>query len=552
MSLRFIFLRTAFIALCAWGAYHLTAQSEATLAVEIRDGSTGQIVPAMVCLTSLADHKWRTPPDGSAAPPYSKVREFYDPAAWRPGQIGPVRLTTAEPRDNQARVPMYDGQTSYPYWHEPAAYFVPQAFSIRLAAGKWRLAVAHGPEFVPYTEEFEAAAGGTLTRKVRLKRWVDMPRLGWYSGDDHVHYPRMKPEQSEFLLTWARAEDVHVANILRMGDADGVYFEQAAYGKESHFQKGNYVLATGQEDPRNSIADQGHVMALNITAPIRDVSRYHQYDFMFDQAHAQGGLTGYAHIAWASDFYTRNGAATRFPTWDPNIDVVRGKVDFFELLQFRHLGLEDFYDFLNLGYKVTATAGSDLPWRSSIGEVRTYAYTGRMFSAEAWFDAVKNGHTFVTNGPMLTLTVDKLMPGDEMKFMGSRRLQVHARAWAPPEIGSPKLLEVVVNGKMIRSGTTELDFPLLVEKGEWIAARVTSENGAMAHTSPIYFEANGQSFRDRGAASIAAKRLERLEFIESRMKAPGMAKEYGAEEEALLKRIGEARTAYQKLAQEGK
>jgi hypothetical protein len=550
MSLRLVFLRTAFIALSIWGAYHLTAQSEATLAVEIRDGAMGEMIPAMVCITSLADHKWRTPPDGSAVAPYSKVREFYDPAVWKPGQIGPVRLTTAEPRDNQARVPMYDGKTSYPYWHEPAAYFVPQSFSIRLPAGKWRLAVAHGPEFVPYSEEFEAPAGGTLKRSVRLKRWVDMPRLGWYSGDDHVHYPRMKPEQNEFLLTWARAEDVHVANILRMGDAEGVYFEQAAYGKESHFQKGNYVLATGQEDPRNSIADQGHVIALNITAPIRDVSRYHQYDFMFDQAHSQGGLTGYAHIAWASDFYTRNGAATRFPTWDPNIDVVRGKVDFFEILQFRHLGLEDFYDFLSLGYKVTATAGSDLPWGSSIGEVRTYAYTGRTFSAEAWFDAVKSGHTFVTNGPMLTLTVGKLIPGDEMKFIGSRRLQVKARAWAPPQIGAPTLLEILVNGKVVRSGTTELNFPLLVEKGEWIAARVTSENGAMAHTSPIYFFVNGQSFRSVDAASIASRRLERLDFIESRMKVPGMVKEYSAEEEALLKRIGEARTEYQKLSRE--
>lgn len=551
MSPRLFALRGSFFALLIWGAYHLAAQSEASLSVEIRDAATGEIIPAMVCVTSLADHKWRTPPDGSVVPPYSKVREFYDPAPWASGQIGPVRLTTAEPVDVQARVKMYDGQITYPYWHEPAAYFVPQPFSIRLPAGKWRLAIAHGPEFVPYSEEFDVASGGTLARKVRLKRWVDMPRMGWYSGDDHVHYPRMKPDQNEFLLTWARAEDIHVANILRMGDAKGVYFEQAAYGKASHYQHGDYVLATGQEDPRTDIAEQGHVIALNITAPIRDVSRYHQFDYMFDGAHQQGALTGYAHIAWASDFYARNGAPSRFPTWDPNIDVVRGKVDFFEILQFRHLGLEDFYDFLNLGYKVTATAGSDLPWGSSIGEVRTYAYTGRTFSAEAWFDSVKNGHTFVSNGPMLTLTAGKLMPGDEMKFSGSRRLRVRARAWAPPEIGSPKLLEVIVNGKVIRSGTTELDFPLLIDKGEWMAARVTSENGAMAHTSPIYFTSNGQGFRDREQlATIAAKRLERLDFIEARMKSPGLAKEYGAEEDALRKRIAEARLEYQKLARE--
>ena len=548
MSIKPIVLRGGFLMLFTWTAYHLAAQSEGSLSVEIRDGSTGDIVPAMVCVTSLADQKWRTPPDGSVVPPYSKVREFYDPKPWTPGQIGPVRLTTAEPRDGQARVMMYDGQISYPYWHEPAAYFVAQPFSIRLPAGKWRLAVAHGVEFVPYTEEFEISSGGSVARKLRLKRWVDMPRLGWYSGDDHVHHPRLNAAQDEFLLTWARAEDIHVANILRMGDLRGVYFEQAAYGKASHYQKGDYVLATGQEDPRTDIAEQGHVIALNITAPIRDVSKYHQFDFMFDEAHRQQALTGYAHIAWAADYYTRNNAPSRFPTWDPNIDVVRGKVDFFEILQFRHLGLEDFYDFLNLGFKITATAGSDLPWGSSIGEVRTYAYTGRQFSAEKWFDAVKNGHTFVTNGPMLTLTVGKAMPGDEVKFFGSRRMQVRARAWAPPEIGKPKLLEVVVNGKVIRSGVGELDFPLLIDKGEWVAARVTSENGAMAHTSPIYFEANGHGFRDEAdLGAIAAKRIERLDFIEARVQTARLAREYASEEDALRQRIGEARAAYQKL-----
>ena len=329
---KLLVLRGSLLLMLIWSGYHLTAQSEASLSVEIRDAASGEIVPAMVCISSLADHKWRAPPDGTIAPPYSKVRDFYDPAAWTPGQIGPVRLTTAEPRDGQARVLMYDGQNSYPYWHEPAAYFVSQPFSIRLPAGKWRLAVAHGVEFSPFSEEFEVSAGASLARKVRLKRWVDMPRMGWYSGDDHVHYPRMKPEQNEFLLTWARAEDIHVANILRMGDIKDIYFEQAAYGKASHYQRGDYVLTTGQEDPRTNIADQGHVIALNITAPIRDVSRYHQFDYMFDEAHKQGALTGYAHIAWASDYYTRNNAPTRFPSWDTNINVVRGKVDFLEIL----------------------------------------------------------------------------------------------------------------------------------------------------------------------------------------------------------------------------
>ena len=126
-----------------------------------------------------------------------------------------------------------------------------------------------------------------------------------------------------------------------------------------------------------------------------------------------------------------------------------------------------------------------------------------------------------------------------------------ARAWAPPEIGRPKLLEIIVNGKVIRSGVSELSFPLLISKGEWIAARVTCENGAVAHTSPIYFLANGDSFRDdEQLAAVAARRMERLDFIETRLKAPVIAREYGPEEAALKERIAQARTEYQKLLHE--
>ena len=45
--------------------------------------------------------------------------------------------------------------------------------------------------------------------------------------------------------------------------------------------------------------------------------------------------------------------------------------------------------------------------------------------------------------------------------------------------------------------------------------------------------------------------MERLKFVEERLKAPGVAKEYAPEEEPLRKEIAEARAIYAKLAQEG-
>jgi hypothetical protein len=384
-----------------------------------------------------------------------------------------------------------------------------------------------------------------------------MSKQGWYSGDDHIHHPRLKPEHNEFLMTWAQAEDLHVSNILRMGDIKATFFEQSGFGKQHRYQKDDYVLVSGQEDPRTGISEQGHTIALNITAPVRDPSRYHQYDFMFDGVHAQGGLTGYAHIAWAPEMDRRNQPELN-PTWDSTISVPRGQIDFFEIMQFTKLGLEDYYDFLNLGHKLTASAGSDLPWGNTIGEVRVYAYTGKEFSADAWFDAVKRGRTFVTNGPMLLLTVNNSMPGDDLAVRKNGAVRVRARAWAPEEIGSPKLLEVVAGGKVVRTAESgdarkdelKIDFDLRAETGQWIAARVRTHNGGLAHTSPVYVLVDG-SFRNAAEVPrLVAKRLKVLDFIEARLKDAKFTREeeYAAGQvEAQRERVRQARARYQEL-----
>ena len=82
----------------------------------------------------------------------------------------------------------------------------------------------------------------------------------------------------------------------------------------------------------------------------------------FKRIHDQPeALVGFAH-------FSRNGCnlPRGFP-WYVNTEAI----DFVELLQFNTINALDYYAYLNLGFRLTAAAGSDVPWGSTKGESGT-------------------------------------------------------------------------------------------------------------------------------------------------------------------------------------
>jgi hypothetical protein len=298
-----------------------------------------------------------------------------------------------------------------------------------------------------------------------------------------------------------------------MGDIYRTFFEQRGFGPSYWVVDGEFALAPGQECPRTH-EQIGHTLAMNITSLVRNPDRYFLYDEVFDAVHAQGGLSGYAH-----------GTSGMFSVHrDMSLNVPRQKADFIEILQFNELGTDLYYDFLNLGCKLTASAGSDVPWGGTIGEVRAYAYLGRRrFSADEWFKAFGRGRTFTTSGPMLEFTVDELLPGDELKLHGERQLRVRAKAWGAPKRMAPLKLEIVKHGDVIRSAESadpahpevKLDFNVPSGHGCWIAARVRAGDGTSAHTTPVYIVREGFRFwKLDGLDELFTKRQASLTEIE--------------------------------------
>ncbi len=464
----------------------VTPPRPARLRVSVLDDDTGRPTPAMVQLV------WKT--CGLDRRPSTAID-------LTPQFNGQGRLTSQRPA-------ILPGALARSYW------CVDGPFDMAVPPGEWEIAIRRGAEHTAIIERFTLRAGEREERIYRPRRWIDMPARGWFSGDDHVHCRILSDADADRLMSYVRAEDIWLANVVKMGDIRRTFFEQRGFGRDFRVIRDARVLSPGQECPRTH-QQIGHTLAMNTTSLVRDTEQYYLYDTVFDAIHAQGGLTGYAHVN-ADLFFVHR---------DMSVNVPRGKVDFAEVLQFGNLGTTLWYEFLDLGMPLTAASGSDIPWGGTIGEGRMLAYLGRpTFTADAWFDAVRAGRTFVTSGPMLELDVEGALPGATLEIDADRAVRVRARIAADPARGGARELEIVAHGEVVasrRAGApkqrdiaVEIDVP--IAGGAWIAARGTGADGSVAHTTPVYVVRPPLRFWNHAAAAgLIGKRERQLAEIES-------------------------------------
>ena len=210
------------------------AQPANTTRVHVRlvDARTGKTTPAMACITDARSSDVHLPPDGRVCTKPSSVQQFVSGVNFNADRnwIGPVRKMQGK-GDNDDRSFCYGDRPSIPYWKEPMIYQTSGDFLIDLPAGRYRIGASHGTEYVPVAEEFEVSGNGEQEKTLSFERWVDLPARGWWSGDVHVHHPSSEAAQQEYLMQYALAEDVHVVNLLEMGDHKGTEFAQAGFGR---------------------------------------------------------------------------------------------------------------------------------------------------------------------------------------------------------------------------------------------------------------------------------------------------------------------------------
>ena len=397
------------------------------------------------------------------------------------------------------------------------AYVKPN-FTVELPLGKYEMEVVKGIEYTPVKIAFEVKENTRAPIVVKLNRLINMKSKGWYSGDTHVHF-----YNAHNALLDMQAEGLNVVNVLATKWGELMTDVESVIGAPSPVSLADRVVYFNEETRHGFL---GHT----ILHPIKELiypltwgeSRegvpggfdYPAMAHQADKAHAQGGL-----VTWAHLFPSAAGELA--------IDVALGKIDSVDVFTwgnaFQSPGMtqgvngdaiehpsavEYWYKFLNTGFQLPITAGTDKMWNTQVvGSVRTYVYTGKKnFHYNDWIEAIRQGRTFATTGPLVEFTANGKNIGSTLNLKKGDELSLEAVVNAPYQRYPWARLEIVQNGKVIATHTNpkkldsvRLNRKVKLEESAWFAVRVYAKEGArplansgmngaaaMAHTSPIY------------------------------------------------------------------
>jgi len=440
------------------------------------------------------------------------------------------------------------------------------AFEVEVPAGRTTIEAVHGYEYRPASITLDVPANGVREGTIRLERLIDLPARGWYSGDTHVH----DLHQGNFGLTHQTfydqlvAEDLHITNALIHMDGTRLMGRWSDLtGKPHPLSTPTHILQYGEEF-RGALGHIGmigiHEYILPFTAGVSNTSyAQHTLDFAYlDGARAQGGLAGFMHPYLNHVDTPARGANSLIP-----VDIALGKGDFYDvstLYSDELASAEMYYRFLNCGFRIPATGGSDnfsdVFRDPPPGADRTYVKIDGSLSLQSWMDGIRGQRTFSSTGPLLFVTVNGQEMGSEIRLDANAPAALRVRAEAI-SIAPLDSLQILVNGKVVRNVPAKdplrvtFDGDVPVSDGGWIAARVVgpsskyvTDSYAFAQTSPVYVVRGGRTFRSpedgRFLADLVAAIAQRTARAEWRT---------DADRDRFMAALTEARAVYEQCAQ---
>lgn len=421
--------------------------------------------------------------------------------------------------------------------------------SVRLPAGPFTVTCGRGPEYVPDTRRVTIdQAAATTSLDFRLRRWIDPPARGWYSGDHHIHAAGCAHYESptegvrpEDMMRHVLGEALSVGAVLNWGPS---YYHQRQY-----FEARDHKLSTSSTLLRYDLevsgfpsSFNGHLVLLRLRdqdyPDTRQIEDWPSWDLpILKWAKAQGAITGFAHSGLGLQVKSRDLPNYEIPPFNSIganeyiVDVTHDAVDFISTADtpFIH-ELNIWYHTLNCGFRTRVSGETDFPCITDdrVGGGRSYVHLPEGLTYDAWCEGVRSGRSYVSDGfgHLMNFTAAGLEAGTnggELRLDRQGRVQATVQAacllpekppqsgprdpeqqpfWTPEHArvgGSREVtVEAVLNGRPVASKTIaadgtvrEIAFDIHVERSSWIALRILGS----AHTNPIFIHVDGRPIR---------------------------------------------------------
>jgi hypothetical protein len=474
---------------------------------------------ALVCASLLAVCGWFSVRGQDE--PIARTLRLVDFATKQP-RPGIVRLRGADgkfvpirgalPRLLGVKVPAeFDG------WH----VVPPQGLEIAVPPGRYQGEALAGLETLAGTFEWSVNRNVGDELKVALAPCFDPTKHRLVAGNTHLHLMKITKAQAEQYLRQVPLADnlrvMFISYLERFKDDAGYITNTYPIGALPELSKTGVLMSNGQEH-RHNIGGYGegygHVMFLGIDKLVKPVSlgpgiTGAGFDDRplrpgIDEARGQGGTIIWCHNA--------------FGTEDVPSAII-GRLDALNVFDGSRRGGfdETYYRFLNIGLRLPISTGTD--W-FLYDFARVYAKVDGPLTIKSWLDALKAGRNVITNGPLVTLTVDGKECGAVLDLKEPRKLMVVADAVGRHDFTE---LQLIHNGKVVRTVkakrdgspfTARLETELRIDAPGWLAARIDSttknELGHVlfAHTSPIHIDYAGKRTFDVASAEALLKQVE--------------------------------------------
>lgn len=348
-------------------------------------------------------------------------------------------------RDNQGRI--YPSQAKR---LAPDFAFHPQVYradgeKIRLPRGTYAIDYGRGPEYLIEKTKLDVGARAT-TASFHLKRWIDPSKMGWWSGDHHIHAAGcahyVKPTEGVLATDMMRhclGEDLKVGCNLTWGPCFD-FQKQFFTGKDDKVSQPPYLLHYDVEVSGFGSHQSGHLCLLRLKEEIfpGGESKNHWPTLCLNTlrwAKAQGAVVGPAHSGWGLEpgpagnppASSRTSGQVVALTDDlPNyiippyngiganeyiVDVTHqvpgpdGKlvpaVDFMSAVDTPYVWeLNMWYHTLNVGFRTRISGETDFPciYGERVGLGRSYVKLDGPLNYGDWCEGIRKGRNYVSDG----------------------------------------------------------------------------------------------------------------------------------------------------------